>query len=97
MAVVNVAYLANTFAIPESNVQSLLDAPTVELAQSFLSHLTTFAQSYHELKSEKLRADIELEAAVRSGETKTRQLKNSLEKSLKETETLRRSLNDAGT
>ena len=96
MAELDVSYLATTFSVPESNLQSLLVAPSVDLVQLLLQHLSTFANSYDELKAEKLRSDVQLESAVRSGEAKARQLRESVDKHLKETESLRRSLNDSG-
>jgi nucleoprotein TPR len=97
MAELDIPYLATTFSVPESNLQSLLNAPSVDLARFLLQHLSAFAASYDDLKAEKLRSDVELEAAIRSGESRARQLKGSVEKGLKETESLRRSLNDSGT
>jgi nucleoprotein TPR len=96
MADVDTSYLSATLGVPESNIQSLLDAPTVDLVQGLLQALITFAKSHEELKAEKLRSDVELETAIRSGSARTRQLKESLEKSLKETESLRRSVNESG-
>jgi nucleoprotein TPR len=97
MAEIDTPYLSATLGVPEPNLRSLLDAPTTDLVLALLQNLTTFAKSHEELKAEKLRSDVELEAAVRSGTARTRQLKESLEKSLKETETLRRSVNESGT
>jgi hypothetical protein len=96
MADLDIPYLATTISLPESQLQSLLDAPTVELVHVVLQHLSSFAQTYEILKAEKFKSDIELEAAVRSGEARARQLRESVENGLKETESLRRSLNESG-
>jgi len=96
MADIDIPYLANTFSLPESDIDSLLSAPSVPLVQSLLQHLSAFAKSYEEVKADKLKADVEFEAAVRSGDARARQLKDSNEKRQKEIEDLRRQLNTSG-
>jgi nucleoprotein TPR len=96
-AVVDTAYLSASYSIPENTLQSLLDAPTVELVNSVLLQLSAKAQEYDSIKAEKLRSDVQLEAAVRGGETRASQLKESVNKGLKQIEDLRLQLNEAGT
>lgn len=89
-------YLSTTYGVPESTLQSLLDAPTVELVRSFLERLAAFAKEHDVLKAEKLRSDVELEAAVRGGENRARQMRDSVQSNLAQVETLRRQLGDSG-
>jgi nucleoprotein TPR len=89
-------YLAASFAVPELEIQSLLDNPTSELVASFLAHIETKAREFDDAKAEKLRTDVELENAVRNGETRARAFKASADKGLKDVEDLRRKLNEEG-
>ncbi|KAF2812072.1 uncharacterized protein BDZ99DRAFT_412562, partial [Mytilinidion resinicola] len=93
-AAVDVAYLAVSFAVPQSQIQSLLDDPTTELVASILSQIESKAREHDDVKAEKLRIDVELENAVRSGDSRAKALKASVDKGLKEVEHLRRKLND---
>jgi len=97
MSELDISHLASTYSLPQSTLQSILDAPTTQLVQSLFQSLSVFAKAHDELKAEKIKSDVELEAAVRSGDAKVRQLKASLEASLKEIESLRRALNESGT
>ena len=94
--VVNVEYVAASFAVPQLTLQSLLDNPTVELVTSLLQQIEAKAREHDEIKAEKLRSDVELENAVRSGDSRARALKTSVDKGLKEVEELRTKLNDEG-
>jgi nucleoprotein TPR len=93
---VDTSYLSTTYVVPESTLQSLLDAPTAELVRSFLDRLAVFAKEHEVLKADKLKSDVELETAVRSGENRARQLRESVQKNLAEVETLRRQLGNSG-
>ncbi|TKA70110.1 hypothetical protein B0A49_09564, partial [Cryomyces minteri] len=93
---VDIAFIASAYSIPESTVQTLLDAPTAELVRSFLESVAAKAHELEELKAEKLRSDVELENAVRSGESRARGLKTAVEKGLKEAEELRVKLKKEG-
>lgn len=95
-AAVDVGYLSASYAVPESTLQSLLSEPTVELVQSLLVQIEARAREYDELQSEKLRSDVELENAVRSGDTRAKALKASADKALKEVEELRQKLSQEG-
>jgi nucleoprotein TPR len=95
-AAVDVGYLAASYSVPEPTIQSLLSAPTVELVQSFLAQIEAKAREFDELKSEKLRSDVELENAIRGSDTLARSLKASADKALKEAEELRQKLSQEG-
>lgn len=93
---VDVGYIAASYAVPETNVQALLSEPTVELVQSLLVQIEAKAREYDELQSEKLRADIENETAVRAGETRARALQATADKAVKDAEELRQQLAQKG-
>ncbi|KAF2203357.1 hypothetical protein GQ43DRAFT_390192 [Delitschia confertaspora ATCC 74209] len=93
-ATVDVGYLVASYSLPESTLNTLLDAPTVDLVHSLLQQVEAKAREHDEVKAEKLRADVELENAVRSGETRARALKATVDKGLKDVEELRRQLNE---
>jgi nucleoprotein TPR len=95
-AQVDVRHVSTTYDVPESTIQSLLDAPTAELVRSFLERLAAFAKEHDILKAEKLRSDVELEAAVRGGENRARQMRDSVQKNLAQVEALRRQLGECG-
>ncbi|KAA8623582.1 filament-forming protein tpr p270 protein [Pyrenophora tritici-repentis] len=89
---VDVGYLAASYAVPETTLRSLLSEPTVELVQSLLTQIEAKARAYDDLQSEKIRADVELEAAVQGGEQRARSLKATAEKAQKEAEELKKKL-----
>jgi nucleoprotein TPR len=95
-AAVDVGYIAASYELPEPTLQSLLSNPTVDLVQSLLAQIEAKACAYDELKSDKLRSDVELENAVRGSETRARSLKTSADKALKEVEELRHKLSQEG-
>ncbi|KAK8181536.1 hypothetical protein BKA81DRAFT_276087, partial [Phyllosticta paracitricarpa] len=95
-AAIDTAYIAASYSIPEPTLQNLLDAPTVELVQQLLSQIEVKAKEFDELKAEKLRSDVELENAVRTGDNRARALKASVDKGLKDVEELRKKLNEEG-
>lgn len=94
--VVDTASIAATFAFDEPKLQSLLDAPTIELVKDLLTSLTSKASEVDEAKSEKLRADVELENTIRSNESRVKSLKTTVNKGLKDVEDIRRKLNEQG-
>lgn len=96
-AAIDTAYIAAAYAVPEPTLQTLLDAPTVELVQQLLAHIETKAREFDEVKAEKLRSDVELENAVRTGDARARALKASVDKNLKELEEVRKKLSEEGT
>lgn len=93
---VDVGYLAASYAVPETNIQSLLSEPTVELVQSLLTQIEAKAREFDDLQSEKLRADIENETAVRAGEARIRALQATADTAVKESEELRQQLAQKG-
>lgn len=95
-AAIDVAFISASYGVPEPTLQTLLDAPTTEIVRSLLEQIEAKAREYGSLKAEKLRTDVELENAVRSGESRARALKASLDNALKEIEDLRRRLDEEG-
>ncbi|PGG99072.1 hypothetical protein AJ79_08706 [Helicocarpus griseus UAMH5409] len=94
-AAVDIPFLSSHYSIPETTLTSLSQSPTVELVNQLLSSISTKARETEELKSDKLRLDVELENAVRSGESKVKVLKNSVEKGLAEITSLRSKLQES--
>lgn len=92
----DVARLSAFCSLPPTSIETLLDAPTVELVRTLLSNISDRTREYDELKSEKLKLGVELENAVRGGESKSRVLKSSVDKGLKEAAKLREKLQVAG-
>lgn len=95
-AAVELPYLSSHYAIPEATLSTLTQAPTVDLVNQLLASITKKAHEYDELKSDKLRLEVELENAVRSNESKIKVLKGTVEKGHKEVEDLRKKLNESG-
>lgn len=91
-AAVDVGYLAASYSVPETTFQSLLSEPTVELVQSLLVQIEAKAREHDDLKSEKIKVDVELEAAVQDGEGRVRTLKTAADKAQKEIEQLQQKL-----
>lgn len=87
-AALDVGYIAASYAVPDTTIRSLLSEPTVELVQSLLAQIEAKAREHDDLKSEKIKVDVELEAAVQGGETRARALKAAADKAQKETEQL---------
>ena len=92
----DLAQLSSYCSLPQKTFDTLLDAPTVELVQGLLQSITVKANEHNDLTSERLKLGVELENAVRGGETKTRILKNSIEKGSKEATDLRERLEQEG-
>lgn len=90
------AQLSSYCSLPQESINILLDAPTADLVRSLLQNITTKAHEHNELTSEKLKLGVELENAVRGGETKNRVLKSSVDKNLKEAADLRQKLREEG-
>jgi nucleoprotein TPR len=94
---VDTSFIAATHSFPESSLHTLLATPTVDLVKAFLKQTETKAREYQALEADKLRTEVELETVVRSSEARTRQLKEAVEKGLKEIESLRVKLSREGT
>lgn len=95
-AAVDVDYLAASYSVPETSIQSLLSTPTVELVQSLLAQIEAKAREYDDIRSEKLRSEVELEAAVHSADTRARSLKATADKAVKDADELRQKLAHEG-
>ncbi|KAK2739741.1 hypothetical protein FQN55_009331 [Onygenales sp. PD_40] len=91
-AAVDLPFLSSHYSIPETTLTTLSQNPTADLVNQLLESISTKARETEELKSDKLRLDVELENAVRSGESKVKVLKNSVEKGLAEITSLRNKL-----
>lgn len=96
VAELDVPQLASFCSVPETSINTLLDQPTIELVRNVLQQVSAKAQEHNELRSEKLRLEVELENAVRGGESKTRALKISLDKAQKEGAEFRQKIQDEG-
>ncbi|OJD23064.1 hypothetical protein ACJ73_05583 [Blastomyces percursus] len=94
-AAVDIPFLSSHYSIPEITLTTLSQNPTIELVNQLLENISTKARETEELKSDKLRLDVELENAVRSGESKVKVLKNSVEKGLAEISSLRGKLQES--
>lgn len=95
-AELEIPYLAAHYAVPESNLSTLLEAPTTELVTELLQSITKKAREFEKLKAENRRLDVEIENAVRGNESKVRVLKGSVDKGLAEVAKLRESLHESG-
>ncbi|KAJ5379827.1 uncharacterized protein N7496_002255 [Penicillium cataractarum] len=90
-------YLSSQYAIPEATLSTLTQAPTAELVNQLLQSITKKAHEFDELRSDKLRLEVELENAVRSTESKVKLLKTSVEKGHADIEELRKKLHESET
>lgn len=93
---IELPYLSSHYSIAESTLTTLTQAPTVELVNQLLEAVTKKAREYDDLKSDKLRLEVELENAVRSSESKVKVLKSSVEKGHAEVEESRKKLHESG-
>lgn len=96
VAQLDVPQLSSFCSLPQDSIETLLDAPTVELVRKLLENVSAKAPEYNELTSEKFRLGVELENAVRGAESKSRVLKSSVDKGLKEAADLRQKLQAEG-
>lgn len=93
---VDVRQIASFVSLPFASITTILEHPTVELVKSLLVNISAKAKEYEQIKSEKVRLEVELESSVRSSESKIKVLKNSVEKGLSESSKLRTELHQAG-
>jgi nucleoprotein TPR len=93
----DVAYLAGAFGLTEQDLHTLLETPTIDLVQTLFEALTGKAHEFEQLKSEKLKVDVELENTVRITEAKVRAQKAAASKHAKEIEEVRTKLNESET
>ena len=98
MAAANLDYvqLSSFTSLPQSSITTIIDQPTTELVCAFLTSVSTKAREYDYLKSENLKLHVQLENAVRGGETKSRVLKAAVDKGKKEAADLRQQLEAKG-
>ena len=95
-AAVDVPYISSYLGIAQPSLRTSLEAPTTELVTSILLAVAAKAREFDDIKAEKLRQEVELENAVRNGQSKTKSLKATVDKSLKEAAELREKLNQQG-
>lgn len=88
----DVAQLSSFCSLPQQSIATLLDAPTADLVRTLLENVSVKIHEYNELASEKLKLGVELENAVRGSETKSRVLKGTIDKGLKDASDLRQKL-----
>ena len=96
VAQLDVAQLSSFCSLPQQSIDTLLDAPTTSLVTSLLKNISVKADEYSDIVSDKLKLSVELENAVRGSETKSRVLKGSVDKGLKEATDLRQKLQAEG-
>ena len=95
-AAVDTHFIATSYDISHDKVETLLNAPTVELVKGLLERLVVKAKEHEKVKASKLKTEIELEGALRSNETRTRSVRANVDRVLKESEELRQKLNEQG-
>jgi len=95
-AELDLAQLSTYCSLPQQSINTLLNAPTTELVQTLLENVAAKAREHNDLASEKLKLEVELENAVRSGESKNRVLKGSIDKGVKEAADLKQKLRTQG-
>ena len=96
VAQLDIPQLSSFCSLPQDSIETLLDAPTAELVRKLLENVSAKAREYNELTSEKFKLGVELENAVRGAESKSRVLKGSVDKGLKEAADLRQKLQAEG-
>ena len=96
VAQLDIPQLFSFCSLPQDSIKTLLDAPTAELVRKLLENVSAKAREYNELTSERLKLGVELENAVRGAESKSRALKGSVDKGLKEAADLRQKLQAEG-
>ncbi|QKX63321.1 uncharacterized protein TRUGW13939_10491 [Talaromyces rugulosus] len=94
-ATIEIPFLASHYGLSEASLTTLTQAPTVDLVNQLLESISTKAREFDDLKSDKLRLEVELENSVRSSESKTKVLKTSVEKGLTEIHDLRTRLQES--
>lgn len=93
---VELPYISAHYSISESTLVTLTQSPTVDLVNQLLESIVKKARESDELKSDKLRLEVELENAVRSSESKIKVLKGSVERGHAEVESLRQKQKESG-
>lgn len=93
----DVRSIAMFASVPESTVNTILSDPTAELVQTFLHSLQEKAKHCEKVKAQNSKLEVELEAVVRTNESKTKVLQNSRDKALADVSKLRDDLQAAET
>lgn len=93
---IDIRAVSNFSSIPESSITTLLDAPTSELVKSLLQGIEGKVKEHEQLKSQKVKLEVELETVVRTNESKVKVLQNSRDKALADTSQLRLDLQTSG-
>ena len=98
-AEVDLPQLSSFCSLPESSLSDLLSSPTTrgnELVKTLLKNISAKVPEYDAVKADNIKLGVELENVVRATESKSRLLKGSVEKALKEAADLRQKLQVAG-
>jgi nucleoprotein TPR len=95
-AIIDSGHLSAYLEISRSTIDTLIDAPTVDLVRGLLQAVAVKARQYEELQAEKIRLEVELENAVRSSESKSQGLKATVDKALQDVSELREKLSSEG-
>lgn len=91
----NTTRLATFLAVPEDDVVALSNLAE-DCVASILKAINAKANEFDELKADKLKADIELEQAVRTADSRVKSMKGQLDAALAETQELRQKLSTTG-
>lgn len=96
-AAIDTGFIAASYSVPESEIEPLLEAPTVDLVKSLLTQIEKKAREYQQKDAHTLRVEVELDTLARSSENRAKQHREALDKALKEAETLKSKLSQGGT
>ncbi|AEO58949.1 hypothetical protein MYCTH_2306733 [Thermothelomyces thermophilus ATCC 42464] len=86
---VDLAYLSTQGGVPESDLNTIVTAPTADLVAKVLGAIVI---KLRDLEQEKFQLSVELEAAYRGAESRCEQFKATTDKALKEVEEVRQKL-----
>jgi hypothetical protein len=92
-AEVDLGYLSAHAGVPETDLNTVVTAPTVDIVTSVLAAIVT---KLRDLEQEKFQLGVELEGAFRGAESRCEQFKATADKALKEVEELRQKLQSEG-
>ena len=92
-AEVDYSYLCTHAGVPQSDLDTVVTAPTVDLVKSVLDVIVS---KFQELEQDKFQLGVELEGAIRGAESRCEQFKSTTDKALKEVEELRQKLQGEG-
>lgn len=95
-AEVDLRAVSSFTGVAEPQLILLSESPTVDLVKSLLRSIEEKARDYEQVKTQKVRLEVELETSVRTSESKVKALKKSVEKGLAESSKLRVDLQNSG-